>query len=130
MFSQKPLFSNYYVNSASMSGGKKWINRLNLIIDKNLDNPFLNNQQLAEILEISERNLFRKINELASLSPQKYISQYRLKQGLKYLKNGKYRTVKETAYAVGFRSSSYFIRQFEKEFGIKPLQVLKEAGWR
>lgn len=117
-------------NFASMLGAKNWLIRLNGIIDKNLNDPFFNNQQLAEILGISERHLFRKVNELTSSSPQKYISHYRLQQAIKYLKNGKYRTVKATTYAVGFRSPSYFIRQFEKEFGKRPLQILKEAGWR
>ena len=113
-----------------MSDRKKWLNRLNSIIDKNLDNPFFSNKELATILEISERHLFRKIKAQTNLPPQKYINQYRLNQALKFLKRGQYKTVKETAYAVGFRSPSYFIKQFEKTFGIKPLQVLREAGWR
>ena len=113
-----------------MIGAEKWLNRFNSLIDANLDDPFFSNQQFAEALDISERHLFRKMKELTNLSPQKYISQYRLYEAMKYLKNGRYRTVKETAYAVGFRNPSYFIRQFEREFGKKPLLVLKEAGWR
>ena len=49
---------------------------------------------------------------------------------MQYLNLGKFRTVKETAHAVGFKNSSYFIRQFEKEFGARPFRVLQEAGWR
>jgi len=130
MMPQKTFLSNYLFNTSAMVGAEKWLNRFHSLIDTNLDDPFFSNQQLAEALAISERHLFRKIKELTGLSPQKYLSQYRLYEAMKYLKNGKYRTVKETSYAVGFRNPSYFIKQFEKEFGKKPLFVLKEAGWR
>jgi len=130
MMLQKTILSNYLFNTGSMLGFEKWLSRFNSLIDKNLDNSFFNNQQFAEALTISERHLFRKMKELTGLSPQRYVSRYRLHKAMKYLENGKYHTVKETAYAVGFRNPSYFIRQFEKEFGKKPLRVLKEAGWR
>ena len=51
-------------------------------------------------------------------------------QAMKYLKSGDYRTVNETAYSVGYLNVSYFISQFEKEFNVKPLQVLQNSGWR
>jgi len=130
MIPQKTFLSNYIFNTSTMLGSEKWLNRFNTLIDENLDDPFFSNQQFAEALAISERHLFRKMKELTGLSPQKYLSQYRLQEAMKYLKNGKYRTVKETAYAVGFRNPSYFIKQFEKAFGKKPLLILKEAGWR
>lgn len=113
-----------------MSGEKKWLNRLNIIIDKNIADSFFSNSQMAEAMDISERHLFRKVKALGKVSPQKYLSQYRLKRAMQYLQHGRFRTVKETAYAVGFKNPSYFIRQFEKEFGVRPLQILQEAGWR
>ena len=124
------LVSINTINAVRMLGSEKWLNRLHLIIDNNLDNSSLDNQQLAEALEISERHLFRKVKTLTTLPPQRYLSQYRLHKAMNYLKNGRYKTVKETSFAVGFRNPSYFIRQFEKEFEIKPLQILQEAGWR
>ncbi len=130
MIPQKTVLSNYVLNASPMLGSEKWLNRFNSLIETNLDDPFFSNQDFAQALAISERHLFRKMKELTGLSPQRYLSQYRLYEAMKYLKNGRYRTVKETAYSVGYRNPSYFIRQFEKEFGKKPLLVLKEAGWR
>jgi len=124
------LVSINTINAVRMLGAEKWLIRLHLIVDKNIDNPDLDNHQLARALDISERHLFRKVKTLTTLTPQKYLSQYRLRKAMQYLKNGKYRTVKETSFAVGFRNPSYFIRQFEKTFGLKPLQVLQESGWR
>lgn len=120
----------FLLNAVAMQGSKNWLQRLNSIIEKHLDDPSLNNLQLAHELTVSERHLFRKVKELTGMPPQKYLNQYRLRRALRYLENGKYRTVKETSFAVGFRSVSYFIRQFERAFGKRPLQVLREAGWR
>ena len=113
-----------------MSEVKKWLQRLDLIIDKQLKDNTLSNEELAQKLSISNRQLFRKVKTLSGLTPQKYLRQYRLKQAMRHLKNGRYRTVKETAFAVGFKNVSYFIQKFEKHFGKKPLQILRESGWR
>lgn len=130
MVTQKNVTSTPPINFFYMSGAKKWLSRFHAIIDNHLDDPSLSNEQIAEALDISERHLFRKVNEITGKSPQKYVSQYRLQAAMQYLKNGRFKTVNETSFAVGFRSTSYFIRQFEKKFGLKPLQVLQESGWR
>lgn len=111
-------------------GSKKWISRLNVIIKNNMEDVFLDNKKIADELQISERQLFRKVKELTKLTPQKYLKIQRLNQAMQLLEKGKYRTVKETAHAVGYKKSNYFSLQFEKEFGKKPLTVLRELGWR
>ena len=113
-----------------MYESKKWLERLERIIKKYLGEATLSNQKLAEEIKISERHLFRRVKEVTGLSPQKYIRKLRLKMAYKYLKAGEYRTVKEVSKAVGYINTSYFITQFEKEFGKKPFAVLREAGWR
>lgn len=109
---------------------KNWLSRLNQIIDKNPGDPFLSNEKFAKGLETSERNLIRKVKKMSGLTPQKYLRQYRMKLAMKYLIVGKYRTVNATATNLGYTNVGYFINQFEKEFGRKPLEVLKENGWR
>lgn len=113
-----------------MTGEKNWLKRLDLIIEGNIADTSLNNERLATELVISERHLFRRVRKLTGLSPQKYLRQYRLQRAMQYLHNGRYKKVKEVAFAVGYVNTSYFISQFEKEFGVKPLKVLQEAGWR
>lgn len=125
MIPQKPKF-----NYNSMLGAEKWLKRLNKLIENNIADTTFSNERIAEELKISERQLFRKVKKLTGYTPQKYLKHYRLRVALKYFRRGKYRTVKETAHAVGFRKVSHFIKQFENEFGKKPLQVLQEFGWR
>ena len=113
-----------------MLGSQRWLNRMNQIIENRFDDSSFSNQALASEMDISERHLFRKVSQLTKLTPQKYLRKYRMSKAYNYLKTGKYHSVKETAYAVGYINISYFIRQFEKEYGLRPLQVLKENGWR
>lgn len=107
-----------------------WLSRLNRIIEKEGKGLKLSNEGMANKMATSERDLFRKIKSYSGLSPQKYLRRYRLKKAKLFLETGKYRTVKETAEAVGYSKVSYFIKQFELEFGKKPLQILKDNGWR
>ena len=113
-----------------MLRSNKWLNRFDNILNEHIGNVGLNNELLAEKINISERHLFRRVKALTGLSPQKYLRRYRLQLAKQYLERGTYRTVKETANAVGYVNTSYFISQFEKEFGVKPLKMLQESGWR
>ena len=108
----------------------RWLHRLREVIRKLLPTGELNNEKLATQIGISERHLFRRIKATTGLSPQQYVRQYRLQMAKQYLEQGTFRTVKDTAEAVGYTNVSYFISQFEKEFGQKPLEVLQEWGWR
>ena len=123
---------NISKHSSKMSeeGNKRWLVRLERIIETNSDNHAISNEQLAEKLDLSERHLIRKMNELTGLSPQKYLRIFRLKKAMNYIRSGKYKTVKETAHAVGYTNVSYFIIQFEKKYGKRPLEILRQYGWR
>ena len=126
--------SNYSTMSESkdsINGGKQiWVERLNAIIDTYIGDHTLDNERIAREMGVSERNLFRKLNELMGMPPQKYIRKRRMQRAMDNLKSGQYRTVNETGYSVGYLNVSYFINQFEKEFNVKPLLVLQKSGWR
>ncbi len=130
MHSPTEYTSNQNKHPSKISGSEKWLNRLNEIIEKDPTSNTLNNESLATALKVSERDLFRKVKKMTGLSPQKYLRKYRLKQAMKFLIIGQYRTVKETAHAIGYSKVSYFIAQFEKAYGKTPFKVLQENGWR
>lgn len=121
---------NVKFNPLLMSNASKWLSRFDALIEKDLGDDSLTNENLAREMVVSERQLFRKVKELTGLSPQQYLRRSRMNQAMKYLRDGRFRTVKETAYAIGYMNVSYFISQFEDEFGLRPLQVLQEEGWR
>ncbi len=109
---------------------QKWLNRLDMAIEEQTISQYISNAILAKTLDISERDLFRKVKEVTGLSPQKYVRRYRLQLAMQMLKKGTYKTVKEVSHAIGYINVSYFILQFENEFSTRPFEVLKEEGWR
>ncbi len=119
-----------FSNSMSNDGSQKWLTKLEQVIERSATNHAIDNVQLAKKLELSERHLIRKVNEITGLSPQKYLRNFRLKKAYTFIKSGKYKTVKETAHAVGYTNVSYFIMQFEKKYNKRPLELLREFGWR
>ena len=119
-----------FSNSMSNDCNQKWLTKFEQVIEKSATNHAINNEQLAEKLHLSERHLIRKMNELTGLSPQKYLRKFRLAKAYNFIKSGKFTTVKETAYAVGYTNVSYFIIQFKKKYGKRPLELLREFGWR
>ncbi len=118
------------MGSQKDEGARRWVERLDAIIETHIGDHTFDNERLAREMGVSERNLFRKLIELMGLPPQKYLRKQRMKRAMDNLQNGHFRTVNETAYSVGYLNVSYFISQFEKEFNMKPLQVLQNSGWR
>lgn len=107
-----------------------WLDRLHQVILEKLNSGNLSNNAIALQMCISERHFIRRMKALTGLPPQQYIRRYRLQLARQLLENGTYRTAKAAAVAVGYTNSSYFISQFEKEYGCKPMAVLRQFGWR
>ena len=126
-----PLFlSTLKKPNVQMPYTGRWLDRFHEIIKIDPKNPKISNVEIAEKLKISERDLFRKVKRITGMPPKKYMRLYRLKQTMQMMKDGKFRTVKEASHAAGYSNVSYFIQRFEKEYGKKPFEVLKEEGWR
>jgi AraC-like DNA-binding protein len=127
---EKHLKPIKHLKPNTMHTNERWLERFDAMIQKNLTKANFSNEKIADAIDISERHLFRKVKEKTGLSPQKYIRKQKLHLAFKLMETGQYKTVKGTATAIGYTNTSYFINQFEKEFGQKPLSVLKAAGWR
>lgn len=95
------------------------LTKLQRIIEENMANPELNVDFLVNHMGMSRSGLYAKIKTLADVTPNELIQITRLKKAAVLLKEGKYR-INEISYMVGFNSSSYFSRCFQKQFGIKP----------
>lgn len=115
---------------ASMTDAEIWLNQLNKTIDQQIQTQSIDNQRLARMLGVSERQLFRKVKQYTKQSPRQYIRNYRLARAMECMRMGNCQTVNEAADLIGYRNVSYFIAQFEQKYGKRPLEVLKEAGWR
>ena len=103
------------------------LTKMNKLIEENVSNADLNVNFLAEQLGISRSGLFAKIKSLTDITPNEMIMVVRLKHAAMLLHEGKY-LVSEVGYMVGFSSPSYFSKCFQKQFGVKPGDYVKQLA--
>ncbi len=109
------------------SAEQKWLMEVEtqalILLDKF---PDFNLLELADRLHISDSNLRRRIKRITGLTANNYIKEIRLQHSRELLENKAHFTVAEVSYAVGFSSTSYFIKVFTERFGKLPSEYLKE----
>lgn len=116
-FSQMPTVA---INSiAANQTDKVFLEKMNHLIEENLNNDQLSVDFLAEKLCISRSGLFVKLKGLANTTPNEMIQIIRLKKAASLLLENQYR-INEVSYMVGFNNPSYFSKCFQKQFGMKP----------
>ena len=116
-FAQSPFVA---ANTMALTkADEEFIKRLNEVILDNLSNPDFSMENMADGLNMSRSNFYRKIKGVLDLSPNEYLRLERLKKAAQLLKEGESR-VNEICYTVGFNSPSYFSKCFQKQFGVLP----------
>ncbi len=108
------------VNEGSID--KQFINHLNKIIDQNIDNTKLGGDEIANQMNMSKSNLYRKLNAVVGLGLNNYIKNIRLRYAyeLLQLQAG---SISEIAYKSGFSSPNYFGKSFKKQYGFSPKEL-------
>jgi DNA-binding response OmpR family regulator/nitrogen-specific signal transduction histidine kinase len=86
---------------------QNFVNRLNQIIKENVDNADFSVENLADLLNISRIQLYRKIKAMFDVNVTDYINNIRLEQAKSMLQNPEL-TISEVAYKTGFSSPNYF----------------------
>ena len=115
------------LNSTSFSkADEEFLNKLNDIINKHLDDVNLNVNILADLMNMSRPTLYRKLNTISKTSPNDLIKIARLKKAAELLVKENMK-IYEVSEAVGFRSQSYFWTSFIKHFGVSPSKYVKSV---
>jgi DNA-binding response OmpR family regulator len=114
------------VNIAVSHIDKKFIKKLQQVIDENISDTDFNIERLCKKMELSQPTLYRKIQALSGESPTEFIRSYRLKRGAELLKNN-FGSVLEVALEVGFSSANYFTKCFKKKYHRLP-STFMETG--
>lgn len=96
-----------------------FIDKIVEFIDSNIDDSELSTEQLANHMQMSVRNLYRKFKELELASPNDFIKSHRIAFAAKLLLTTTL-TVQEIIYRSGFNNRSHFYREFDKQFGMTP----------
>ena len=106
---------------------QNFVNRLNQIIKENVDNADFSVENLADLLNISRIQLYRKIKAMFDVNVTDYINNIRLEQAKSMLQNPEL-TISEVAYKTGFSSPNYFSTVFKNKFGLTPNAFRKSIG--
>ncbi len=101
------------------SSNQTFIEKVEKIVEKNLQNQSFEITELASQVGISRSSLQRKIKKTVNMSPSEFIREVRLKKAVVLLKNDEY-NIDEIAIIVGFNSTSYFIRSFKMKYEMTP----------
>ena len=78
-------------------------------------------EDLAEIVNMSVRQLERRFKTLFHATPVVYTNRYRVQKACLALRNGD-QSVTSIALEVGFYDSSHFVRQFRRFMGMTPTE--------
>lgn len=116
-FAQSPFVA---ANTMALTkADEEFIKKLNEVIQINYTNPEFSMDDMADGLNMSRSNFYRKIKGVLDLSPNEFLRLERLKKAAQLLHEGESR-VNEICYMVGFNSPSYFSKCFQKQFGVLP----------
>ncbi len=90
-------------------------------ISKNIDNPGLSIDRVAEELSISRRTLYRQIEAETGMSLAVFIREIRLQQARLLAGRNSQLTLKELASNIGYLDASNFRKLYMERFGTHPL---------
>lgn len=96
-----------------------FVKRLLGVLEEYVDDEDLSASFIAEKMNMSKRQYYRKFKEVCSMSSAEYIKTYRLNKAAALLVSTD-DTVQKIIGEVGFQSSSYFYKEFANCFGMTP----------
>ncbi|GAB2808036.1 response regulator transcription factor [Ferruginibacter profundus] len=125
-FATSPLA--HMSSMAYSKADEDFLGKLNEFIFNNIENPNLDVDLLAKIMNMSRPTLYRKIKEISDLTPSELVGVARLKKAAELLISTDYK-IFEVAMMSGFNSQSSFGKAFLKQFKVTPteFQLLKKT---
>ena len=129
LLSSRGELKDYYNSSASafeyMDGkalsqnDKDFVNRLKELVEESICEPDLTADILAEKMNMSLRNLYRRMKVLQLPPPIDFIRQHRLKHAAHLLATTSI-SIQDVFIQSGFNNRSYFYKEFDKLYGMTP----------
>jgi AraC-like DNA-binding protein len=92
-------------------------------IAKNYSKP-INVSDISDHVNLSRSRLYRVFMQQIFISPQQYLTEYRIREAIRYLERGK-GSIKEIADFVGIEDQVYLSSMFKKVTGKSPKNYMK-----
>lgn len=98
---------------------KKFLDRMNTIIDHNLADQEFDVDAFAMAMGYKRTVFYQKVNAITGKTPNEYLRDARLKKAAELLLDDRL-NVAEVAYQIGFTDPSYFSKCFKTYYGVTP----------
>jgi AraC-like DNA-binding protein len=92
-------------------------------LEENWQNTDFKVTDYCQAMAMSKSQLYRKTIELAGLSPNVFLKEFRLEKAKELMKKQRY-TISQITFDSGFTSPSYFTKCFKKKYGLLPMTYL------
>ena len=109
------------------SADEKFLEKVNKAIEENLSKEDFSVALLAEMVSVDSKQLYRKLKQLADMTPVNYIKRIRLRKAAVLLKQERF-TVSEVMFLVGYTNPSYFSKCFTELYGMSPKEYAACKG--
>ena len=106
-----------------------YLRRVRAAISSRLHDADFGVAELADAVFQDRSHLFRRVRQVAGMSPSELLRLMRLDEGARLLAGGQ-GSVADVTYAVGYNSVSHFCRAFQTRFGSTPAAFRTRAGVR
>ena len=105
---------------------EKFYTKLQIVIDKNIQEPDFSADEFASIMAMSRMQLHRKLKSLLGITTSEFIRNERLKIAIELLKKGE-SNISEIAYSIGFNEVTYFSKCFKDVYNCAPSEYLNSV---
>ncbi len=102
------------------------LTQLHQLIETNMSESKVAINEIADKLCLSERQASRVIKSLTGKAPGEYVKDYKLVYAESLLKGKEISSASELAKMVGYTNVTHFNQAFEKRFGYRPSEIIKE----
>lgn len=107
---------------------ERWLEQFREIINERLEDPELYLPDIIEGMDISRTAFYEKVKVLTRMTPNQYIQEVRLMRAKAILDEGKVKTIKEVAHAIGMKRPGYFSKLFKERFGVTPSAYFRDLS--
>lgn len=107
---------------------QKFLNTVNSIIEKNLDNIDFDMNIMAKELGLSRSSLYAKFKALTGMTPNDFVLNCKLKRAASMLLANPDLQIADISDQLGFGSPRYFTRCFKAQFEITPADYRKKEN--
>ncbi|WP_293674587.1 two-component regulator propeller domain-containing protein [uncultured Parabacteroides sp.] len=106
---------------------QKFLDTVNSIIEKNLDNIDFDMNMMARELGLSRSSLYAKFKALTGMTPNEFVLNCKLKRAAAMLTDNPDLQIADISDQLGFGSPRYFTRCFKAQFEITPAEYRKKV---